>query len=257
MGNVSAAIKTFERGVAISKASQLATLRLEAELPVGLGRAYLAQGEYSRATDNFSTALQLAERVIETASSGIGEIHVRTGQPKEATPFFAKAVDAIENTRSQLGSEEFRTSFFENKGGTYGGMIQAQLGAKNVNEAFDHNERARSRAFLDILGSKVQLSRQGTLADEEKRLQSQINALRAIVTDGRNEAKKMVLIQANNKSWKPPRKLMPTSHEGEKENKEQASLMNVEPLTVKQVQDLLDPGVAMLENFVTNESVFA
>jgi CHAT domain-containing protein len=35
-----------------------------------------------------------------------------------------------------------------------------------------------------------------------------------------------------------------------KEDKEQASLMNVEPLTLKQIQDFLDPGVTVLEYFV-------
>src|SRR5262249_22109830 len=41
-----------------------------------------------------------------------------------------------------------------------------------------------------------------------------------------------------------------------KENKEQASLMSVEPLIIKQVQDLLDPGVTMLEYFVSSNNVW-
>ena len=41
-----------------------------------------------------------------------------------------------------------------------------------------------------------------------------------------------------------------------KENKEQASLMNVEPLTLKQVQERLDPGVTMLEYFVARDTVW-
>jgi len=41
-----------------------------------------------------------------------------------------------------------------------------------------------------------------------------------------------------------------------KENKEQASLMNVEPLTLKQVQERLEPGVTMLEYFVARDTVW-
>jgi hypothetical protein len=41
-----------------------------------------------------------------------------------------------------------------------------------------------------------------------------------------------------------------------KENKEQASLMSVEPLTVKQVQERLDPGITMLEYFVAANNVW-
>jgi len=40
-----------------------------------------------------------------------------------------------------------------------------------------------------------------------------------------------------------------------KENKEQASLMNVEPLTLKQAQELLEPGVTMLEYFVAPDQL--
>ena len=42
-----------------------------------------------------------------------------------------------------------------------------------------------------------------------------------------------------------------------KEDKEQASLMTVEPLGLKQVQDLLDPGTSLVEYFVTGKEVFA
>jgi CHAT domain-containing protein len=41
-----------------------------------------------------------------------------------------------------------------------------------------------------------------------------------------------------------------------KENKEQASLMNVEPLTLKQAQALLDPGQTLVEYFVGPEQTF-
>jgi CHAT domain-containing protein len=40
-----------------------------------------------------------------------------------------------------------------------------------------------------------------------------------------------------------------------KENKEQASSMNVEPLTLKEVQELLDPGITLLEYFVVRGAV--
>src|SRR5262249_36249548 len=40
-------------------------------------------------------------------------------------------------------------------------------------------------------------------------------------------------------------------------DKEQASLMTVEPLGLKEVQELLDPGTSLLEYFVTGKDVFA
>ena len=40
-----------------------------------------------------------------------------------------------------------------------------------------------------------------------------------------------------------------------KEDKEQASLMTVEPLRLKEVQELLDPGTTLLEYFVADREV--
>jgi hypothetical protein len=77
---------------------------------------------------------------------------VQTERSLEAIPYYHKAIDTIESTRSLLESEGLRTSFFDDKGSVCSGMILAHLGAANVEEAFNFNERARSRAFLDIFG---------------------------------------------------------------------------------------------------------
>ena len=126
-------------------------------------------------------------------------------------------------------------------------------------EAFNYNERARSRAFLDVLGSKVRLGKQTTLGEEESALQLKINELRAI--NGRQaEVKEEGDVATDRGSQRQQLAAAEKAYaeflsKVRKENKEQASLMNVEPLTVKQVQDLLDPGVTMLEYFVTQDAV--
>jgi CHAT domain-containing protein len=261
-GNSQEAIRVYERGLAIIKDSKLDTTT-EATISHGLGSVYLAQNDPVRALEHFRIALQLAEArrqsgSIENISRSIADLLLRTRQQSEAIPYYKKAIDAIESTRSQLGSEEFRTSFFSGKGATYSGMIQAQLASKNLGEAFDHNERARSRAFLDILGSKLRLSKQAGLAEEEQKLQARISAIRTQEEnqDGDGDGEEVIRPAQRAKQLAAAEKAYTDFvAQVRKENKEQASLMTVEPLTLKEVQDRLDPGVTLLEYFITNNSV--
>jgi CHAT domain-containing protein len=252
-GKTQQAIKIYEKGIGIINESGLKT-PAEANLYSALGETYLAQKEFPRAMDNLKRGLELAEKFqhatfIQRTSSRIGDLFLQTQREAEAIPYYKKAIDSIESTRSLLESEEFRTSFFENKGQIYGGMILAHLGAKNVEEAFNYNERARSRAFLDILGSRVQLAH-GGLLEEERALQARISALRAkeaAEEEGEDVSQRGQLRRELEAAQKAYTDFLAKVR---KENKEQASLMNVEPLTLKQVQELLEPGVTMLEYFV-------
>jgi CHAT domain-containing protein len=258
-GNAGEAIKTYEKGLSFIKDNRL---RVEAAVSLyrGLGRAYLGKQDFVRAQENLNQALEIADRVqdasvIQQASSELGNLLRQTQKPAEAIPYYKKAIDSIESTRSLLQSEEFRSSFFENKRETYSGMILAYLDSKNTEEAFSYSERARSRAFLDILGSKVQLA-YGSLLEEERVLQAKISALRARMTAGQEEGEDAV------ERGRVRRELEAAQNayndflsKVRKENMEQASLMSVEPLTLKQVQELLDPGVTMLEYFITQQSV--
>jgi len=272
VGKVEEAMKAYERGLSIIKEAGLKT-PTEGKLYVGLGEVYLGQKDFPHAQKNLNRALKMGERlqdttVIQRASTQIGNLFLQTQRPLAAIPYYKKAIDTVESTRSLLESEEFRTTFFEDKGQIYGGIILAHIGAKNVEEAFNYAERARSRAFLDILGSRVQLTRQGELLEEERALQARIGTLKAKLADqGREEKEEEEEEEGEEGEKESDRKQLQQELEAaqkaytdflakvRKEDKEQASLMNVEPLTLKQVQELLDPGVTMLEYFVVRQAV--
>jgi CHAT domain-containing protein len=247
------AIKASERGLGMIRETGLKT-PAEVNLYQGLGEAYESKKDYVRALETFHRALRMAEErhlagQIQFANSHIGDILLQAEKPSDAIPYYRKAIDSVESTRSLLESEELRTSFFEEKGQIYGGIILAHLGAKNVEEAFNYNERARSRAFLDILGSKVQLARSGTLLEEERALQAKISSLHARLA-AETEGVAPDRVQLRQELEAAQKAYADFLAKVRKENKEQASLMNVEPLTLKQVQQLLDPGVTVLEYFV-------
>ncbi|MBI2209050.1 MAG: tetratricopeptide repeat protein, partial [Deltaproteobacteria bacterium] len=238
-GNTEEAIKTFERGIAFIQETGQKNF-LEANLLWGLGSAYSRKKELPRALETLTKALKTAENfqnevIVQNASGQLGNLLLQTGRPSEAVSHFKRAIDSVESVRSLLESEEFRSSFFEDKRRLYAGMIVAQLRAGNPEEAFNYSERARSRAFLDILGSKVQLARSGTLLEHERALQARIGVLRAMMAEqGAGGTAREQLQKEFEEAQKSYNDFLTKLRS---ENKEQASLMNVEPFTLKQVQE--------------------
>jgi CHAT domain-containing protein len=180
------------------------------------------------------------------------------GQLPEAEAVLRKAVAGIEDIRSQLQSEEHREAFVEDKMGAYALLIQVLFDQRKFAEAFDMSERARARAFLDLLGNRVSLSkgRSAALIAEEKALQERIAQLKAreAMPEGDEEA-------TEGTTRRDPRALqreLELAREAysaflsrvRAQSREQASLMTVEPLTVSEVQALLEPGAVLLEYFV-------
>jgi CHAT domain-containing protein len=255
--DVREATQAYERGIAIIKETGLKT-PTEVNLYYGLGDLYLNQKDYPRALENLSRTLEMAEQQrlensIYQTSSRIADLHLQAQKPAEAIPYYKKAIDSIESTRSLFESEESRSAFFEDKRGIYAGLIIAYLRTKNAEEAFNYAERARSRAFLDILGSRVQLARSGSLLEEERALQARIGALQTRMAGQESEGEVRGQLRRDlDEAQKAYNNFLARVR---KESKEQASLMSVEPLTLKQTQELLDPGVTVLEYFVTGQAV--
>ncbi len=232
----------------------------ESGLNTGMGEIYLQSGDFPQALDRFQKALALAESqrrsdAIRSASVRIGDVLRQTGKPDEAIPYYRKAILQTESTRSLLQSEEYRQSFFGGALSSYVGIIGVLSESNRPEEAFNYSERARSRVFLDVLGSKVQLSRvKSGLLEEERSLQERIAAIKARLSgeeDG--ETDRAGLRSELTEAEKAYSTFLTKVR---KQNKEQASLMAVEPLTLKEVQELLDPGTTLIEYFVAESDIF-
>jgi CHAT domain-containing protein len=226
----------------------------------GLAQTYMQQRQFSLAIEYFQKALALAEKQqqsegISSASLGVAAVLRQTGKAAEAIPYYERAIQQTESTRSFLQSENYRQSFFEGSLSAYSGMIESLSESGKPDEAFSFSERARSRAFLDLLGSKAQLSRvKSGLLGEERTLQERIAAIRArLSAEDDGEVDRAGLRKELSEAEAAYSAFLSNVR---KEDKEQASLMTVEPLGLKQVQELLDSGTSLLEYFVTGKEVF-
>ncbi|OGU70551.1 MAG: hypothetical protein A3H45_06020 [Ignavibacteria bacterium RIFCSPLOWO2_02_FULL_55_14] len=257
-GNLQQALEHYHRAMNSIKDWEL-KYAYEPSLYRNLGEIYYQQKNFPQALENFRKALAVAENQqergeISWTNTRIGDVLRQTGEPVKAIPYYQKAIQQIESTRSLLESEDYRQSYFEGGLSAYVSMIQVLLAAGKQEEAFNYNERARSRVFLDVLGSKVQLSRiRSGLLEEERVLQEHIAAIRARLVTEREAAARAELGRELRGAERAYNAFLAKVR---KEDKEQASLMTVEPLTLKEVQELLDPGTTLVEYFVAGSGAF-
>ena len=200
---------------------------------LGVGVILHRRKDFTGALDNFHNALSLARRqqrpdVISNAARRIGDVLRDTGKRSEAIVFYEQAIQEIESVRSLLASEQYRQSYFGGRLAAYQGMTETLWETGAHDQAFYYGERIRSRTFLDMMGTKVQLTR--------KRGPPAGDALGFAELSDREDSEEAYRLFLDKVRKADP---------------EQASLMTVEPLTLKQVQALLEPEQSLLEYLVT------
>ena len=233
VGNYDQALDAYQRGLEAAKEWKLEFHQNRFYL--GLGDILHRRKDFTGAVDNFHKALELARRqqrpdVISSAARRIGDVLRDTGKTSDAIVFYQQAVQEIESIRSLLVSENTRQAYFGGWLGAYWGLTETLWETGAHEEAFHYGERVRSRAFLDMLGTKVQLTR---MKDTDARGLPELND-----SEDREESYRAFLDKVR------------------KADPEQASLMTVEPLTLKQVQALLETDQTLLEYLVTAQRIY-
>ena len=227
----------------------------EGLLYLGIGETYLQQRDLPRAEANFQKALAIAKDRrwpggIRMSSIGLGEIYRGQGRLADAVAYYEDAIRRLESVRSRLRSEELRQSFFEGWLTSYSGIADALVKLGQHEEAFNYSERGRSRAFLDLLGSKVRLTRaRSATAQEEQRA----TELRSMLGGAEEEVASGIVAK---KREEAEREYPALIEKIKSLDKEQASLMSVDPLTLKEIREHLEPSQTLLEYFLTPEKTF-
>src|SRR3989442_13311545 len=124
------------------------------------------------------------------------------------------------------------------------------LRSQNAADAFAFAERARARAFLDLVGNSTTLSKGRTraLVQEEVQLRARLAEAQALASDSESETGEARLakeaVEAADRDYRAFLERV------RKENVEQASLMTVEPVTLAEIQGLLPEGTTLVEYLV-------
>jgi CHAT domain-containing protein/tetratricopeptide (TPR) repeat protein len=236
--------KTLEVGGRIDVPGRIA------QAHIGLGKLAVRQREWQTAVTHLEKVIQLdvGPGLTATAQNWLGCAYRGLGKLPQAEQVLRDAVAGFEDLRALLQSEELRESFFEDKVTPYEFLVLTLIDQGKVADAFDFSERARARAFLDLLGNRVTLSagRAQALVAEEQALRARISALKAKPEDEESTATRRELESARDAYQAFLARVRA-------QDREQASLMTVEPLTLAQIQALLPEGAVLLEYFVTGQ----
>lgn len=195
------------------------------------------------------------------SSYGLGRVADKLGNIAEAKRQYFHAIDVLETSRERAQSLASKISIAIQAAGVYNDTTLFLIKSGEEEEAFNYMERARSRSFLDLLGSKLRLQYGKTtnnkVAKEERRLQFKINYLTEKIreatelTGKKDSSQVRVLLEKELNITRV--KYSDLLEKIKKENPELSSLLNVDTLTLNEVQKLLDSDTTLLEYFITPE----
>jgi CHAT domain-containing protein/uncharacterized protein HemY len=125
-----------------------------------LGRVYAKLGDAGKALDYGQRAVEVAGRINNVeqrwvAAYLLGSIQRELGLPAEALKSFQDSLAIIERLRADIiPVDEAKAGFLEDKQVVYADTISLLLELGRVADALEVAERARARAFLDLLGGR-------------------------------------------------------------------------------------------------------
>lgn len=186
------------------------------------------------------------------------------GEKRNAIDSYRKSVSVIEKIRGGLVTDEFRSIYFDSKRQVYDRLINLLIEADSAVEALQVSERARARAFYDILSvRKINFrgSEGGDLIamEQEKRLEIQklykllrhdengdnnypehtsadVKQIRSALTEVIREYDEIVKkLKINNPSY--------------------ADIVSAEPVKLTDIQSRLDTETAVLEYWVSDSEL--
>jgi CHAT domain-containing protein/tetratricopeptide (TPR) repeat protein len=123
-----------------------------------LGEIYQEQGDWPEALAAYQQALTIIRefdnRYDEAeALANLAFLYQEKGEVEQAFDYYDQAVALIETLRAGISAEAGRAGFFATVTDVYANMVLLCLAAGRESQAFNMVERARSRAFLDLLAA--------------------------------------------------------------------------------------------------------
>ncbi|HEV7484506.1 MAG TPA: CHAT domain-containing tetratricopeptide repeat protein [Thermoanaerobaculia bacterium] len=180
----------------------------------------------------------------------IGATYLVDGQREKSIQYFAKAASTIERTVDDVKVEEMLAGYLgSNRRWYFDLLIETLVRQGNWREAFGQSERARARAFLRMVGNH----RLNTERGADPRLLRETEILRNDIAKrdyapGNARAGELIRAREHYETLLTRVKIS---------NPEYASLTNVEPLRLEEVQNELAPDTTLISYFVSPNAVHA
>ncbi len=223
------------------------------------GRLQLARNENAAARRTLTAALASVPGGDIRAGllALIGVTHWREGNRDQGVRFFKDAAKTLEASASDVKVEEHLTNYLGSSRRVYFEMLVQMLASDGkVEEAFAQAERARARAFLQLVGNHRLNAERGAdprlvreaealrtdLIERERQLNTAAPAdVRRIADDIKLERDRYATVMTRVKTSNP----------------EYAALTTVEPLGIDAVRQEISADTTVISYFVTSTNVHA
>ena len=227
-----------------------------------LGNFYYDTEEFSKALEAYKESLKAAEKISSPSLLwevyfSLGKTYEKLGNLQEAYNAYDNSIKIIENMRQEFKVEDLKRDFMQDKIKVYEHMIDLLIKMKKDTDAFDYNERCRSRAFLDILANQKVDIHHGInpqLAAKEENLITRIQYLSSDIRQEKEKplvAQKSAFIKESDENLKNLKLDYEQVLEQIKmECPEYLSFTSIHPLTIKDLQSLLDKDTVIIEYFL-------
>jgi CHAT domain-containing protein/tetratricopeptide (TPR) repeat protein len=234
LGDDQQALEYYRRALKLGEEIRLPYLSLTLG---NIGRIYARHGEAEQALQYGQRAVEYAEQINNAgmqwdAAYRLGTIQCRLGLRAEALQSFRDSLTIIERLRADVASvDEAKAGFLEDKQIVYAATISLLLELGRTDEALELAERARARAFLDLLGGRELQAKPtdaGLLA-RIRRLQDKLQP-RPPVKASAERVDRDITMRGGDLVKAELSKL-------QQEQPELASLISVQPLTLAQLRE--------------------
>ncbi len=197
------------------------------------------------------------ERIAFHSELGYG--YERLNRRSEAIPQYKSAIELIERERSSLGSEGKRIEFLMDKEIVYKRLVPLLIESGQLEEAWQYMERARSRAFVDLLaGSRLHLGSASDTNRYQAAIQRQAE-MEMLVQEGGVPREVVAEIHGTLrgiKTVKDETKIIAVAAKEETKTASTAefdSLAAVQTATIAEVQSVAGRDAAVLAFFVSED----
>ncbi|MDF5716797.1 MAG: CHAT domain-containing protein [Rhizonema sp. NSF051] len=159
LGKYALAIDYHQQSLAIAR--EIKDRLGESQSLGNLGNAYYSLGKYALAIDYYQQRLAIAREIKDlngegTALNNLGSALYKSGKLAEAEKILRTGIERWESLRELLGkNDSYKVSIFEQQARTYRTLQQVLIAQNKTSLALEISERGRSRAFVELLTSRL------------------------------------------------------------------------------------------------------
>lgn len=159
LGNEAESLAAYERALTIAASEEHGNAVLAADILTELGLIYQLQARWDDADAAFRRAIALQEALGNTLSRALlmhrhAQLLDRRGARMAALATLREAVDLLETLRVATYAEDLKISLLGTAEQVYETIVLTYLAQDDPERAFAYVERARARAFLDLVARR-------------------------------------------------------------------------------------------------------